>query len=241
MTTPVQGSSNAPLAVLTGVARRGQVGEVVARILGEAGYTLVLLDRDGAEAEARAVELRAGGLRATAHACDLTDADALGSVATSLHAAHEQGLRALVCLAGGWGGGSVAETDAAAWQRMFAINLTTAHLTTRAFLPMLRVARGSIVYFASAAVVPGASGKGMAAYAAAKGGVATLMRTVSEEERATGVRANALAPTAIRTAANTASMSDKTVYVERETVGEWVKFLCSSESGPISGQLIQLG
>ena len=47
------------LAVLTGVARRGQVGEVVARILGEAGYSLALLARDADDAEARAGELRA--------------------------------------------------------------------------------------------------------------------------------------------------------------------------------------
>ena len=241
MTAPDVAAAAGGLAVLTGVARRGQVGEVVARVLGEGGYSLALLDRDGVEAEARAAELRSEGIEATAHGCDLTDAGALGAVAASLAAAHPNGLRALVCLAGGFGGGSAAETDPPTWQRMFAINLTTAHLTTRAFLAMLRTAHGSIVYFASAAVVPGASGKGMAAYAAAKAGVATLMRAVAEEEQAAGVRANALAPTAIRTAANTASMGDTTVYVERETVAAWVKYLCAPESGPISGQLIKIG
>ncbi|MEO7965356.1 MAG: SDR family oxidoreductase [Gemmatimonadaceae bacterium] len=241
MTAPDVAAANGGLAVLTGVSRRGQVGEVVARTLGEAGYILALLDRDGVEAEARAAELRDAGLRATAHACDLTDADALGAVAASLATVHSGGARALVCLAGGFGGGTVADTDLAMWQKMIAINLTTAHLTTRAFLPMLRAARGSIVYFASAAVTPGESGKGITAYAAAKAGVATLMRAVADEERGAGVRANALAPTAIRTAANTSTMRDSTVYVERETVAGWVKYLCAPESGPISGQLIKIG
>lgn len=238
---PERDAVTSPLAVLTGVARRGQVGEVVARMLGEAGYALALLDRDAAEAEARAAELRAAGLDAAAHGCDLTDPDALGSVADALSRAHPAGARALVCLAGGFGGGSVGDSDGALWQRMLAINLTTAQLTTRAFLPMLRAARGSIVYFASAAVVPGGSTAGMAAYAAAKAGVVALMHAVAAEEGPHQVRANALAPTAIRTAANMASMGDATNYVQRETVGAWVRYLCDPESGPVSGQLIRLG
>jgi len=42
----------------------------------------------------------------------------------------------------------------------------------------------------------GGSPKGMAAYAAAKSGVLSLMRTVALDEKAHGVRANAVAPTA---------------------------------------------
>lgn len=234
-------TSASRLAVLTGVARPGQVGEVVARALGDAGYALALLDRDGAEAEARAAELRGAGIDATAFGCDLTEPAAIEGVATSLDAMHPAGMSALVCLAGGYGAGAVADADHASWQRMLAINLTTAHLTTRAFLPMARRGRGSIVYFASAAVVPGGKSAGMAAYAAAKAGVVALMRAVAEEERPHGVRANALAPTAIRTAANLESMGAGVAYVERETVATWVTYLCAPESGPISGQLIRLG
>lgn len=230
------------LAVLTGVARRGQVGEVVARILGEAGYALALIARDAGDADARAGELRASGLAATGYGCDLTDADALGEVAAAIAAEHPRGARALVCLAGGFGGApSVADTAPALFQRQVAINLTTAFLTTRAFLPMVRSARGSIVYFASAAAMAGENPAGMAAYASAKAGVATLMRAVAREERAHGVRANALAPTMVRTGDNVAAMGDAKAYVERETVAWWVRHLCAAEAGPISGQLIRLG
>ena len=48
----------------------------------------------------------------------------------------------------------------------------------------------------------------MSAYAVAKSGVAALMRAIAAEERDNGVRANALAPIAIRTAANVADMGD---------------------------------
>jgi NAD(P)-dependent dehydrogenase (short-subunit alcohol dehydrogenase family) len=125
--------------------------------------------------------------------------------------------------------------------KLFAINLTTAFVATRAFLPLVRQARGSMVYFASAAALPGASVARMSAYAAAKGGVVTLMRAVAAEEKAHGVRANALAPQAIRTDQNLSSMGEDHQYVERETVAAWVLWLCSIASGPISGQVIRLG
>ncbi len=235
-------TAEAPLAIVTGVARRGQVGAVVARVLAERGAAVALLDRDAAECEARARELRDSGHQASAYPCDLTDHPALGAVAVQLAERHPHGAQALVVLAGGFGMlGPVAGSDPAAWERMLLINLATAYATTRAFLPLVRRARGSVLYFASAAVVPGANAAGMAAYGAAKAGVVSLMRAVAAEERTHGVRANALAPSAIRTDDNRAAMGDNVSYVERETVAEWVHFLTAPASGPVSGQLIALG
>jgi len=73
----------------------------------------------------------------------------------------------------------------------------------------------------------GGSPKGMAASAAAKSGVLRLMRTVALDEKAHGVRANAVAPTAIRTASNVADVGDQADYVERESVADVVAFLVS--------------
>jgi NAD(P)-dependent dehydrogenase (short-subunit alcohol dehydrogenase family) len=67
------------------------------------------------------------------------------------------------------------------------------------------------------------------------------MRSVAAEERASGVRSNALAPQAIRTETNRSSMGEDHNYVERETIAAWVLWLCSTASGPISGQVIRLG
>ena len=230
------------LIVLTGVARRGQVGEAVARTLGHRGATVALLGRNADDVLARARELQSEGIAASGWACDLADHDALGRIVMQLSERFPLGASGLVCLAGGFGAlGPVGESDHAQWDHQIAINLTTAYATTRAFLPALRLARGSIVYFASAAVVPGGSLSGVAAYGAAKAGVVALMRAVAAEERKHGVRANALAPTAIRTDANVAAMGAAATFVERDTVAEWVSFLCAPASGPVSGQLIQLG
>jgi 3-oxoacyl-[acyl-carrier protein] reductase len=228
--------------LLTGVGRTGQVGEEVARAFARHRADLVLVDRDAAAGAARAADLSSLGARTVAHTCDLTDAAALDRVRADVERDAPSGLAAFVHVAGGFAAsGPVAESDPAVWHQQIAANLTTAYLTTRAFLPLLRRARGSIVYFASAAALPGASVSKVAAYAAAKTGVLTLMRAVAAEEKDAGVRANALAPTSIRTESNVATMGGDVRYVERETVAWWVLHLAHPDSGPVSGQVLKLG
>ena len=83
-------------------------------------------------------------------------------------------------LAGGFGvSGRIAESDPAVLDRQLQINLKTAYLTTRAFFPSIRNAKGAIVFFASEAVLEGAGSKGVSAYAAAKAAVVALMRSVA--------------------------------------------------------------
>lgn len=226
--------------VITGVGRAGQVGEAVAAHFAALGARLVLVDRDADGVRERALALRATGAHAEALAADLTDPESVATLARTV-ADGAGGVEALVCLAGGFAmGGPVADTTPELWQRMFAINLTTAQLTTQAFLPLVRAATGAIVYFASASALPGGRSGGMGAYVASKAAVVSLMQTVAEEERTHGVRANALAPTAIRTTTNVASMGDTAAYVEREVVAEWVARLCSAASRNVTGQVIRL-
>lgn len=227
--------------LLTGVARKGQVGEVVAAAFAAQGARVLLVDRDGAAVEERAGDLRATGHDAHAFACDLTSAADLERTSRAIAQLAPDGLAALIHLAGGFAmSGPVAESDPAIWDRQFAINLATAYLTTRALLPLLRAGKGSIVYFAAAAALPGGKVAKMAAYASAKAGVVMLMRAVADEEVENGVRANALAPTQIRTADNLGSIGDDVRYVERETVAETILFLCSPEARAITGQVIRL-
>ena len=230
------------VAVLTGVSRQGQVGETVAQSLAEGGVSVVLIDRTGVEAEARAREIRDRGHRALAVNADLTDASQLDAVARVVKNEFG-GVDALVNIAGGFSmSGKVSDSDPGAWSRQLGTGLTTAYLTTRAFLPLVRERRGAVLFFAAAAALPGGRIAEMSAYAVSKAGVITLMRAVAQEERPTGVRSNALAPTAIRTAANLESMDASTRYVEREEVADAVLFLCFSDAArSITGQVIQLG
>jgi NAD(P)-dependent dehydrogenase (short-subunit alcohol dehydrogenase family) len=250
--------SNALIA-LTGVGREGQVGEVVARALAARGARLALLDVNADAVRARAAAIVASGGDARAYPCDLTDADAVRRVADEIVASTSGGggVRALVNVAGGFAAsGPVGESDVAVLQRQIAINLTTAYCATRAFLPALRAAAAtnsgggggggggdaSVVYFAAAAALPGARIAGLSAYVAAKSGVLALMRAVAEEERDRGVRANAIAPTAIRTGDNLRAMGDAAGvrYVERESVADAVVYLCSPAARNVTGQVLKL-
>ena len=136
--------------------------------------------------------------------------------------------------------GPVVDSSPEDWNRQIAIHLGSAYLVTRAFIPLLRLEQGAIVLFSSQAALPGASIAEMSAYAIAKTAVATLVRAIAEEERVNGVRANALAPAAIRTATNLATMGANVRYVERDQVAATVTFLCSDQAKAISGVLLPL-
>ena len=231
---------DAPI-LITGVGREGQVGEAVARALASFGSTLLLVDRREEQARERAAAIGGDSVRAFGYGCELADAAAVAALAARVRREHGERLRALVHVAGGFAlSGSISESDVDVWRRMIDINLTTAYLVTRAFLPSVRAGKGSLVYFTSEAVSPGGRVANISAYAAAKAGVVSLMRSVAQEERGSGVRANALAPTSIRTAANLQSMGENVRYVEREEVAAVVAFLCSKASSGVTGQLIVL-
>jgi NAD(P)-dependent dehydrogenase (short-subunit alcohol dehydrogenase family) len=227
--------------LLTGVGAPGQVGEAVARTFAEAGAALVLVDRTRASVEARAAELTSAGYMARGYTCDLTDETSVAQLARDVRAHHGDALHGLVHMAGGFAmSGPVSDASFEVWNRQIAINLTTAFLTTRAFLPALRIGKGAIVLFASEAALPGKVGANRSAYAVAKNGIAALMQSIAAEERGNGVRANALAPSSIRTAANTAAMGENAQYVERDDVAAVALFLCSPGARAISGVLLPL-
>lgn len=239
---PTHGPSfNGTTALLTGVGGDGQVGQAVARTFAEAGASLILVDRTEEKVEARAAELKSAGHRAAGYACDLTDHGAVAALAARVRDAHGDSIHSLVHMAGGFGmSGPVADSSDEMWVRQIAINLTTAFVTARAFLPMVRAGRGALVFFASEAVLPGSSGARMSAYAAAKSGVVALMRAIAAEERSNGVRSNAVAPSSIRTATNVRDMGENAKLVKREQVAEAVLFLCSPLASAISGLVVPL-
>jgi NAD(P)-dependent dehydrogenase (short-subunit alcohol dehydrogenase family) len=228
--------------VITGVGRAGQTGEVIARTFAEHGATPILVDRTLDNAGERSADLVRGGFSALPFACDLSNEEQVAQLAADVaEVCGEQGVAALVNAAGGFGiSGNVTESTVEVWNRQFAINLTTCFLTTRAMLPLLRLGKGAIVNFATAAALTGSGGARMSAYVAAKSGVIALTRVLAQEERDTGVRVNAVAPSAIRTAANERDMPHVTKYVEREEVAETVLFLCSPAASAISGDVIRL-
>jgi 3-oxoacyl-[acyl-carrier protein] reductase len=84
------------------------------------------------------------------------------------------------------------------WRRTFEVNVTTAFLVTRRAIPHLRATgRGSVVNNLTLSIQTGGSG-GAGAYAAAKGALQVLTRTLARE-LAPAVRVNAVMPGVIAT------------------------------------------
>ncbi len=241
MPDPVRAEFRGSTVLLTGVGADGQVGQVVARSFAEQGASLILVDRTADHVDARVNELTRDGFLAAGYPCDLADGAAVKSLVGRIRDQHGDSIHALVHMAGGFAmSGPVAESTDDVWNRQIAINLTTAFNTARAVLPMVRAGRGAIVFFASEAVLPGSTGARTSAYAVAKSGVLALMRAIAAEERPNGVRANAVAPSSIRTATNVREMGDKAKYVEREQVADVVLFLCSRRASAVSGLVVPI-
>jgi NAD(P)-dependent dehydrogenase (short-subunit alcohol dehydrogenase family) len=94
--------------------------------------------------------------------------------------------------------GNALEVSVETWLRTLAVNLTGVWLTSRALLPMvIEAGGGSIVNQASVGGVTGVPG--IAAYAASKGGVIALTRSMAVDFAAAKVRVNALCPATVPT------------------------------------------
>ena len=145
----------------------------------------------------------------------------------------------LVNVAGGLTAvGPVTESSHDVFEREMAVNVKTMYLASRAAAQvMVRQRSGAIVSFASVAAF--SARPTMAAYSAAKAGVAALTQALALELRDHGIRANAVAPGLVRTADNRASMGDAKVrWVEIADVVHAVMFLASDYAAGITGHVL---
>jgi 3-oxoacyl-[acyl-carrier protein] reductase len=228
--------------VVTGAGRPGQLGGVIAAACAADGARVSIVARTRSAAVDHATELARAGITVHSYACDLANPVATEALARTI-VADAGRVDALVNAAGGFAsGGAITAADPALLEDQFSVNVATAYFATRAFLPALRQARGSIVLFASAVALPGGRARDVAAYAIAKAGVVALTRAIAQEERAagSGVRANAIAPGAIRTAANVAAMPADARFIDPGAVASLVLYLCSAAATHLTGQVIEM-
>lgn len=146
----------------------------------------------------------------------------------------------LVNLVGGfWGGKPIAETTLAEWQAMFDLNLKPAFLCCRAAVPIMKKNRyGRIVSVSSRSGLMGAGD--FAAYAVAKGAIATFTASLAEEVLADNVMVNAIAPSTIDTEANRTAMpkAKHENWVKPEDIARTIAYLCSEDCRVTSGAVI---
>jgi len=224
--------------LVTGVGRVGQIGHAVAEAFGRAGARLVICDISAVNVAARAKEFVAQGLECRAAAGDLTEPDVAQWAVEEAVQAYGR-LDVVANVAGGLSAVKpVVESETEAFDREMAINVKTTYLVSRAAARvMVRQRRGAIVNFASIAAFHGRAE--MAAYSAAKAGVAALTRSMALELREYGVRVNAVAPGTARTPENVASMAGVAVrWVDIGDIVNAVLFLASDLAAGITSHVL---
>lgn len=262
-------SATRPVALVTGAARG--IGAATAARLASSGYEVALVDvpaeppgriapipgpyrpADGTDLDLAAASCHGRG---HAWAADVRDGEAIDAV---VHAVVERfgRLDAVVAAAGAVAGGEpLWETDDEIWRSMIDINLTGVFNLARAAVPVLCRAptprHGRFVAVASAAAHHGLPR--LAAYSAAKHGVAGLVRALAAELEDTGITANAVAPGSTATAMLDASaeiygIADREVFAHQARIGRLIDadeiaatihWLCTDSPGALSGAIIDV-
>jgi glucose 1-dehydrogenase len=204
-------------ALVTG-ANSG-IGLATAVALGRAGADVVVNYVTGEDrAEAVVEEIRRSGARAYAHCADVSNEDQVrqmfGRMLTELGT-----IDILVNNAGWQKDSPFVDMTLAQWNAVISVNLTGQFLCAReavrefirrGVVPSVSCAAGKIICMSSVhEVIPWA---GHANYAASKGGVMMLMKSLAQEVAPHRIRVNSIAPGAIRTPINTAAWSTAAAY-----------------------------
>ena len=210
--------------IITGAS--SGIGRAAARLFARHGARLVLGGRDRARLDAVVAEIAADNGTARAVAGDVADA-----------ATHEALVGALAPLA---------DQAPGNWDAVMAANLTAAFLGARAQIPsMLARGKGALI-FTSSFVGNSVGLPGMACYGAAKAGLLGLVRGITADYGAAGIRANALIPGGTDTAmagdaeskAWAASLHAMKRIADPDEIAQAALFLASDMASFVSGSAL---
>lgn len=224
------------------------IGEAIVRLFASQGANVIVADRNEGVAVQLAEQLRSNGACVDAIAADVSkEEDVRNLVEETLSR---------------YGGIDIVVNNAAMimpkyleefledeWDRMMGVNLKSVFLMIKQAIPELKRTRGTIVNMAS---LNGLVGQKMnPAYAATKGGIIALTKSLALDYAPYGVRVNCICPAGVSTpllrqwtqeqenpAATVRALNDMHALgrpATAEEVAQAVLFLASHESGFITG------
>ena len=245
MSTPSSPSFNLAgrWALVTGSSQG--IGLALAGALAGAGASVLLNGRDTAKLAAAAAKLRAAGHASIdTVAFDVTDETAVASAAASLGA-----VDILVNNTGINIRGPLEKTSLADWDTVIRTNLTSAFLVARAVAPAM-IARGSGKIINICSLMSELARPTIASYAAAKGGLKMLTRSMCAEWARHNLQINGIAPGYILTELTAPLAADPKFdsWIKARTpAGRWGNvadlagtcvFLASPAADFVNGQVI---
>lgn len=224
------------VVLVTGAA--GNVGRAVVARLAAGGGQVAALDRVGQPLQAVLDALPDPARHLAIAGTDLLDPAACEAAIGRIVARYGR-LDGVAHTVGGFAMAPLAEAGPAQWEQMFQVNLlSTLNLYRAAVATMRPAGRGSLVAIGAMAGIKAPAG--MAAYAAAKGGVLRLTESLAEELKAEGIRVNAVLPGTIDTPQNRAAMpeAEPSRWVRPEEVAAAIGFLLSQAASGVTGALL---
>ena len=234
-------------ALITGASRG--IGRASALALARLGAQVLVHFATGAkEADAVVAEIRKMGGRADAVGADLGAPDGPHKLAQQARAIVGDRLDILVANAGVAKAATIEETTVEDFDRLFAVNVRAPFFLVQQLLPILH--EGSSVVLLSSLAAHASVGT-LAAYAATKGAIDTLVKHFAAALGGRGIRVNAIAPGVVATDMSSFAKTDEgrdftlglqalKRIAQADDIGDAVAFLASPDARWITGDTLRV-
>jgi len=234
-------------ALVTGASRG--IGRAGALALARMGAQVLVHYSSGVkEADAVVADIRKAGGRADAVAADLSAPDGAHQLAQQARAVVGDRLDILVANAGISKSATIEQTTVEDFDKLFAVNVRAPFFLVQQLLPIL--GSGSSVILLSSLAAHASVGT-LAAYAATKGAIDTLVKHFAAQLGPRGIRVNAVAPGVVDTdmssfvkteAGQTSAVNMQALrrIARPDDIGPVIAFLASDEARWITGDTVRV-
>ena len=245
------GRLSGKVAIVTGAGATGSgdfvgIGQATSILFARQGASVLLVDRDQANADVTLATIREEGGEASVFLGDVTSNDDCREMAEAAVSQYGK-INVLINNVGISGPGRVTDVDEEFWDTVIDVNLKSVMLTSKHAIPrMVEAGGGSIVNLSSIVGLRAGSFGASHPYAASKGGIIGLSNSMAVHYGRDNVRVNCIAPGHVRSPMVARHASEEQLNLRRRAgplgiegtawdVAYAALFLASDEARWVSG------